>query len=150
MLCLLCLWCLAMWFVLFPFFVDRLRSASLMFTFLPVEENGTIPFLDSFVSHDNNKLRTTVYRPDEHNLFATRPTLYVAKTTTYNACFTKIITNLTKQNRHPRTVTAIIPCITGASDIISRMLRPYNIRVDQKPITTLRHILTNVRDKEQP
>ena len=25
-----------------------------------IEENGTIPFLDCLVSHDNNKLRTTV------------------------------------------------------------------------------------------
>ena len=34
-------------------------------------------------------------------------------------------------------------------EITSRILRPYNIRVTHKPITTLRHILTNVKDKEQ-
>ena len=33
---------------------------------------------------------------------------------------------------------------------MSCILRPYNIRVAHKPITTLRHILTNVKDKEQP
>ena len=33
--------------------------------------------------------------PDEHNLFVTHLTLYVTKTTTYNACFTKTaVTNL--------------------------------------------------------
>ena len=35
-------------------------------------------------------------------------------------------------------------------EITSRILRPYNIRVTHKPITTLRHILTNIKDKEQP
>ena len=27
-----------------------------------IEENGKIPFLDSLVSRDENKLRTTIYR----------------------------------------------------------------------------------------
>ena len=31
-----------------------------------IEENGTISFLDCLVSHDNNKLRTTVYRKPTH------------------------------------------------------------------------------------
>ena len=58
-------------------------------------------------------------------------------------------TNLTK----PTTLqqpTATIPYIKSTSEIISRILRPYNICVAHKPITTLRHILTNVKDKEQP
>ena len=33
---------------------------------------------------------------------------------------------------------------------ISRILRPYNIRVAHKPITILPHVLTNVKDREQP
>ena len=135
------------------------------------------------ISDDNNKLWTTVYRkpthtdrlldqsshtierhtkpppsnrwPDEHNLFATHLTLYVTKTTTYNACFTKIITsesefvklntyrnNELNESDNPTTVTATIPYIKGMSEIISRILRPYNIpvHVARKPITTLRHI----------
>ena len=48
------------------------------------------------------------------------------------------------------TVTATIPYIKGTSEIISRILRPYNIRVAHKLITTLRHILTNVKGKDQP
>ena len=31
-----------------------------------IEENGTITFLDCLVIHDNNKLRTTVYRKPTH------------------------------------------------------------------------------------
>ena len=31
-----------------------------------IEENGTLPFLDCLVTHDNNKLRTTVYRKPTH------------------------------------------------------------------------------------
>ena len=31
-----------------------------------------------------------------------------------------------------------------------RILQPYNIRVAHKPITTLRQLLTNVKDKDEP
>ena len=30
------------------------------------------------------------------------------------------------------------------------MLQPYNIRVAHKPITTLRRLLANVKDKDKP
>ena len=33
---------------------------------------------------------------------------------------------------------------------IARILQPYNIRVAHKPITTLRRLLTNVKDKDKP
>ena len=33
---------------------------------------------------------------------------------------------------------------------IARILQPYNIRVAHKPITTLRQLLTNVKDKDEP
>ena len=32
----------------------------------------------------------------------------------------------------------------------ARILQPYNIRVAHKPITTLRRLLTNVKDKDKP
>ena len=46
--------------------------------------------------------------------------------------------------------TATIPYIKGASETIARLLQLYDIRVVHKPITTLRHVLTNVKDKDQP
>ena len=36
------------------------------------------------------------------------------------------------------------------SETIARILQPYNIRVAHKPITTLRRLLTNVKDKDKP
>jgi len=46
--------------------------------------------------------------------------------------------------------TATIPYIKGISETIARILQPYNIRVAHKPITTLRQLLTNVKDKDGP
>ena len=46
--------------------------------------------------------------------------------------------------------TATIPYIRGTSETIARILQPYNIRVAHKPITTLRRLLTNVKDKDKP
>ena len=46
--------------------------------------------------------------------------------------------------------TPTIPYIRGTSETIARILQPYNIRVAHKPITTLRRLLTNVRDKDKP
>ena len=45
--------------------------------------------------------------------------------------------------------TATLPYIRGTSETTSRILQPYNIRVAQKPITTLRLLLTNVNDKDK-
>ena len=71
----------------------------------------------------------------------------------YKPDFVKLNTyknNELNETDNPTTVTATILYIKGTSEIISRILRPYNIRVAHKPITTLRHTLTNVKDKEQP
>ena len=46
--------------------------------------------------------------------------------------------------------TATITYIRGASETITRILRPYNIRVTQKPMFTLRRLLTNVKGKDKP
>ena len=40
--------------------------------------------------------------------------------------------------------------IKGTSETIARVLQPYNIRVAHKPITTLRQLLTNIKDKDEP
>ena len=57
--------------------------------------------------------------------------------------------NATNTNVTPVT-TATIPYIKGTSETIARILQPYNIRVAHKPITTLRQLLTNVKDKDEP
>ena len=54
-------------------------------------------------------------------------------------------------NRNPTPVTAVtIPYIKGTSETISWILQPYNIRVAHKPTTTLRHLLTNVKNRDEP
>ena len=40
--------------------------------------------------------------------------------------------------------------IRGISETIARILKPFNIRIAHKPTRTLRHLLTNVRDKDDP
>ena len=48
------------------------------------------------------------------------------------------------------TTTVTIPYNKGTSETIARILQPYNIRVAHRLITTLRHLLTNVKDKHEP
>ena len=55
----------------------------------------------------------------------------------------------TQTNSGPVTTTTI-PYIRGTSETIARILQPYNIRVAYKPITTLRRLFTNVKDKDKP
>ena len=45
--------------------------------------------------------------------------------------------------------TATVPYIRGTSETIARILQPYNVSVAHKPITTLRRLLTNVKDKDK-
>ena len=55
----------------------------------------------------------------------------------------------TNQNMtHVTTVT--IPYIKGTSETISRILQPYNIRVAHKQTTMFRHLLTNVKGRDEP
>ena len=60
-------------------------------------------------------------------------------------------TEVDATNMNPTPVTTVtIPYIKGTSETISRILQPYNIRVAHKPMTTLRHLLTNVKDRDEP
>ena len=60
-------------------------------------------------------------------------------------------TTTTKANDNATpTTTATIPHIKGISETILCILQPFNIRVAHKPITTLRQLLTNVKDKDEP
>ena len=73
----------------------------------------------------------------------------------YNPDFIKLNThcntepNKTTNNPTPVT-TATILCIKCTSETIAGILGPYDNRVAHKPITTLQHVLTNVKDKDQP
>jgi len=73
----------------------------------------------------------------------------------YNADFIKrniyLPSEADETNRNPTPVTTVtIPYIKGTSETISWILKPYNIRVAHKPTTTLRHLLTNVKDRDEP
>ena len=48
------------------------------------------------------------------------------------------------------TTTATILYIKGISENISRILQTFDIRIAHKPITTLRQLLTNVKDEDEP
>ena len=50
-------------------------------------------------------------------------------------------------NKNPTPTTMTISPIKGTSETISQ---PYSIREGHKPTTTLRHLLTNVKDRDEP
>ena len=155
-----------------------------------IEKNGSIPFLDCLVEHDNNCLQTTVYRKPTntdrlHDQTSYNPTSHKAttiKTLTRRAqlvCCTPdklrdeyehlqnvfdkngYNTDFALRNYHANNTststdnnkpnaTVVIPYIRGTSETIQRIFKPYNIRVAHKPITTLRRLLTNVKDRDDP
>ena len=81
-------------------------------------------YLNNVFSKNNYNadfIRRNTYKPGEHN----------------------------ETNANPTPVTTI-PYIKGTSETIARILQPYNIRVAHKPITTLRQLLINVKDKDEP
>ena len=165
------------------------QNSNIQFT-KEIEENGKIPFLDCLVTHDNNKLQTTIYRKLTHtdrllDQSSYNPTSHKATTirtltrraqlvcdspdslqdeTDYlNNVFSKnnYNTDFVRRNTHSNTdsntqtnsgpvTTATIPYIRGTSETIAHKLQPYNIRVAHKPITNLRRLLTNVKDKDKP
>ena len=63
---------------------------------------------------------------------------------------TDINTDFNTQTNSGPVKTATIPYIRGTSETIAGILQPNNIRLAQKPVTTLRGLLTNVKDKEKP
>ena len=92
---------------------------------------------------DENKYLNRVFSKNNYNEdFIQRNTHRPTTTTTT----TTIETN---DNATP-TTTATIPYIKGISENISRILQPFNIRVAHKPITTLRQLLTNIKDRDEP
>ena len=53
-------------------------------------------------------------------------------------------------SNHSYTTTAPIPYVRETSETIARILRPHNIRFAHQPMFTLRRLLTNVKDKDEP
>ena len=77
---------------------------------------------------------------------------HVFRKNNYNSDFIKLNTHKDheiNETNNLTTTTATIPYVRSTSEIISRILRPYNIRVAHRPIT-LTNLLTNVEGKEHP
>ena len=79
-------------------------------------------------------------------------TVFSTRTTTTPTSLDETLTELLKLQKPTGTLHLLLqrlyPC-KGTSETIARILQPYNIRVAHKPITTLRHLLTNVKDKDE-
>ena len=55
------------------------------------------------------------------------------------------------QTQRRKTNSQLFHCHTlGTSETIARILKPFNIQIAHKPTRTLRHLLTNVKDKDDP
>ncbi|CAH3020085.1 unnamed protein product, partial [Porites evermanni] len=111
-------------------------------------------------SHKATTIRTLTRRAQ---LVCDSPDSLQDETDYLNNVFSKnnYNTDFVRRNTHSNTdsnsqtnsvpvTTATIPYIRGTSETIARILQPYNIRVAHKPITTLRRLLTNVKDKDKP
>ena len=124
-------------------------------------------------THANRLLDQTSYNPTSHKATTVRTLTRRAQivcdsrgsltdeTKHLNTVFIKnnYSTDFIKRNTYVRpndssnnsyTTTATIPYIRGTSETIARILRPYNIRVAHKPMFTLRRLLTNVKDGDEP
>ena len=133
--------------------------------------------LDCFATLDNNnKLSTTVYRkpthtdrlPDQSSYNPTSHKPTTIQTLTRRAQLicdspdsfadeTQYLDNILNKNNHNKDKQPRDSChycdytvIKGTSEPIERILQHYNIRVAHKPITTLRQLLMNVKDRDEP
>ena len=110
-------------------------------------------------SHKATTIRTLTRRPQ---LVCDSPDSLQDETDYLNNVFSKNNYNMdfVRRNTHSNSdsntqtnsgaaTTATIRYIRGTSEIIARILQPYNIRVAHKPITTLRRLLTDVKDKDK-
>jgi len=96
-------------------------------------------FCDTLHSlRDENRYLERVFHKNNYNADFTRRNIYRP-------------TEADATNRNPTPLTTVtIPYIKGTSETISGILQPYNIRVAQKPTTTLQHLLTDVKDRDEP
>ncbi|CAH3105740.1 unnamed protein product, partial [Porites lobata] len=133
------------------------QNADIQFT-KEIEENDQFSYNPT--SHKATTIRTLTRRAQ---LVCDSPDILQEETDYLNNVFSKnnYNTDFVRRNAHSNTdsnsqtnsgpvTTATIPYIRGTSETIARILQPYNIRVAHKPITTLRRLLTNVKDKDKP
>ncbi|CAH3151255.1 unnamed protein product, partial [Porites evermanni] len=139
------------------------QNADIQFT-KEIEENGKITFLDYLSSYNPTSHKTTTIRTltRRAQLVCDSPDSLQDETDYLNNVFSKnnytmdFVRGNTHSNPDSNTqtnsgpvTTATIPYMRGTSETIARILQPYNIRVAHKPITTLRRLLTNVKDKDK-
>ena len=119
------------------------------------------------LTHTNRLLNQSSYNPTSHKA-TTIKTLtrwaqlvcdetihleHILQKNNYNPDFIKLSQKhwTWQDNQQPNSVTTVTtPYIKGTSETIVWVLQPHNIHVAHKPITTLPHLLTNVKDKDQP
>ena len=82
-------------------------------------------------------------------------TVFSTRTTTTPTSLDEILTRLLKLQKLTGTLhlllqRLIIPYIKGTSETIAWILQPYIIRVVYNPTTTLRLLLTNFKDRDEP
>ncbi|CAH3176473.1 unnamed protein product, partial [Porites lobata] len=133
------------------------QNADIQFT-KEIEENDQSSYNPT--SHKATTIRTLTRRAQ---LVCDSPDSLQDETDYLNNVFSKnnYNTDFVRRNTHSNTdsnsqtnsgpvTTATIPYIRGTSETIARILQPYNIPVAHKPITTLRRLLTYVKDKDKP
>ena len=93
------------------------------------------------------------WRKDTWNVLFTRTTTTLTlliRRNIYDSYFTDQLKMTQRKGTQHLSRQWLMPYIKGTSEIISRMPQPYKIRVAHKPTTILRHLLTNVKDRDEP
>ena len=112
------------------------QHADIQFT-REIEEDGKLPFLDCLVSHDNNELRTTVYRKPTH-------TDRLLDESSYNPTSHKATTIKTLTRRANWFVTQQTVCLTK-----TKTLTVFSTRTTTTP-TSLDETLTELLKLQKP
>ena len=99
------------------------------------EQNTNIQFTKEIEENGKIKHLNTVFIKNNYNVDFIKRNTYI---------------RLNDSSNNSYTTAATIPYVRGTSETIARILRPYNIRVAQKPIFTLRRSLTDVKGKDKP
>ena len=96
-----------------------------------IEENGTIPFLDCLISHDNNKLRTTVYRKPTHTDRLLDQLSY--NPTSYKSTTIKILT------RRAQLICDSPNALRNENDYLQRVFHKNNYKPDFVKLNTYKN-----------
>ena len=97
------------------------------------------------LSDENKHLDRVISKNDYNEDFIQRSTHRPTTTTEINDNAT-----LTTTVTIPYITIPYVLYIIHISENISRILKPFNIRLAHKPITTLRQLLANIKDRDEP